>query len=142
MSSTVPSDSPITVTITDGPLAAVTTADSSTTSNVDAVGARLVFEGIVRRDEDGKPLAALDYQTYEPMARHTLAQLASDIVKQFGLSSLAVQHSRGRVPVGGCSLRVVIESAHRGEGLDAMREFIRRLKQDVPIWKSPVWEQT
>jgi molybdopterin synthase catalytic subunit len=35
---------------------------------------------------------------------------------------------------------VVIESGHRGEGLDAMRQFIHRLKQDVPIWKSPVWE--
>jgi len=132
----------ITVSITDGPIGATNRADARVIEATGAVGAVLSFEGIVRLEEDGKHLAALDYQAYEPMAGQLLRQLGTEIAAQYGLFSLTVEHSRGVVPVGCCSLRVTMESAHRGESLDAMREFISRLKQDVPIWKSPVWRAT
>jgi len=35
-------------------------------------GALLVFDGIVRHMEDGRELAALDYEVYEPMATQQL----------------------------------------------------------------------
>ncbi|GJQ29641.1 MAG: molybdopterin converting factor [Phycisphaerae bacterium] len=110
------------------------------------VGAVLRFEGIVRRGErseahggEERDLLALDYQTYDPMAERELHSLAGKIADQHGLSSLVTLHSRGRVAVGEVSFVLIVESPHRAEALAAMSQFIDRLKQDVPIWKKPVW---
>ena len=102
-------------------------------------GAAVCFEGIVRPDEAGRPIIALDYEIYEPMAGQTLAYLADEITIRFGLIAICVEHSRGRVPVGQCAFRLRVAATHRQEGLAAMAEFIDRLKQDVPIWKTPVF---
>lgn len=102
-------------------------------------GARVVFEGIVRATEDGKPLVALDYQTYEPMAQRQIEAIALELIRVHGLHDVIIRHSRGRVPVGACSFRLVVTSPHRAEALRAVAEFIDRLKQDVPIWKRVVW---
>jgi molybdopterin synthase catalytic subunit len=115
------------------------------------VGAVVRFEGIIRRSEPREPvqaggmergtddLLALDYQTYDPMAERQLLALSREVAERHALFSLAALHSRGRVAVGEASFVLIIESAHRAEALAAMTEFIDRLKQDVPIWKRPVW---
>jgi molybdopterin synthase catalytic subunit len=114
------------------------------------VGATLRFEGIVRRDEPSpgtppsdapilRPICALDYQSYDPMAQKQLAAVAHDIAREFGLLAVVTLHSRGRVGVGEVSFVLMISSSHRSEALAAMTAFIDRLKRDVPIWKNPVW---
>ncbi|MCG3124322.1 MAG: hypothetical protein GIKADHBN_02780 [Phycisphaerales bacterium] len=111
------------------------------------VGAVLRFEGIVRRGErseahggDERELLALDYQTYDPMAECELRALARQIAEEHALSSLTALHSRGRVAVGEVSFVLIVKSPHRAEAIAAMSAFIDRLKQDVPIWKKPVWK--
>ncbi len=120
--------------IIDGPIRTHANA-----SPRDSAGALVVFDGIVRGMEDGRSLAALSYEHYEPMASQQLRALAEDIVTKHALLALHCHHSRGRVNVGECSMRVIIHSAHRKEALAAMGEFIDRLKRDVPIWKSVIW---
>lgn len=120
--------------ITSGPL-----GPYAPDASIEGAGGRLVFEGIVRELEDGRRLAALAYEAYEPMASRMLGRLAEQIALSHGLLRLHVEHSRGEVPVGAASLRVVIDARHRAEALAAMGEFIDLLKRDVPIWKSPVW---
>jgi molybdopterin synthase catalytic subunit len=110
-------------------------------SDVRPAGAVLVFDGVVRPIEEGRELAALEYHAYEPMATRELAALGEDVVRKHGLMGLRCVHSRGRVGVGECSMRVTIWSAHRAGALAGMGEFIDRLKKDVPIWKKPVWKQ-
>ena len=100
------------------------------------VGAVVVFEGIVRGEEDGQRIAALNYTAYDPMATMELTKLARDVLEKHGLKRVVVEHSRGRVCVGEVSFRLTIWSAHRKESLAAMDEFIDRMKEDVPIWKS------
>ena len=103
------------------------------------VGATLVFEGIVRANEQGRVIRALSYEAYEPMATNSLTELARDILSKHGLIAITVEHSRGEVAVGERSFRLIIDSAHRKEALAAMDEFIDRMKRDVPIWKSPIY---
>jgi molybdopterin synthase catalytic subunit len=124
----------ITVDILDGPL-----PGADPTAGPPGAGATLLFEGIVRPTEDARPLAALDYEAYEPMATDQLIRLAREISDRHGLLAVHVQHSRGRVRVGEVSFRLRIDSPHRAEGLAAMDGFIDTMKRDVPIWKSPVW---
>ncbi len=112
--------------------------------STEETGARVRFEGIVRRTErnsDGgdSALVALDYEVYEPMASAQLLALAKRIGLAHDLQAIVTLHSRGRVPVGEVSFVLIIDSAHRREGLAAATEFIDDLKRDVPIWKRAVW---
>ena len=123
----------ITISITDGPLG------PAPSWQPDRAGAILAFEGIVRAKEGEGTISALDYQTYEPMAQQMLEEIAGGLIQRHGLLAMHIHHSRGRVPVGQCSFRLLIASLHRKEAIAAMDEFIDRLKRDVPIWKKPVW---
>ncbi len=102
-------------------------------------GAVLCFEGLVRPLEVGRPIEALEYEAYQPMAGDMLKSLAGELAQRHGLVGMYIEHSRGRVGVGKCSFRLQVAAAHRQEALSAMAEFIDRMKQDVPIWKTPVW---
>ncbi len=126
------------------------TSGSAAPSTPGVVGAAIRFEGIVRRKElqtepheEGakceQDLLALEYQTYDPMAERGLMALSREVAERHGLIALSALHSRGRVHVGEVSFVLIVESAHRAEALAAMADFIDRLKQDVPIWKFPVW---
>jgi len=110
----------------------------SETRAASAAGARLSFRGIVRPVEDGKPIAGLRYEAYRPMAENLLRQLCDDAVQRFKLLAIDFTHSEGVVPVGGVSLLIHIDSAHRAESLEAMAWLIDALKRDVPIWKHVV----
>ena len=102
-------------------------------------GAVVRFEGVARPREGDRAIDALDYEAYEPMASRTLRGLAERICAEHGLLGICVEHSAGRVAVGECSFRLRVAGAHRREALAAMGQFIDQLKQDVPIWKKPVW---
>lgn len=123
----------ITVNIVDGPLA------RTEVPTIAGAGAVLAFDGIVRPTEDNRQIQAIDYQAYEPMATNELTTLATDVLTRHGLLAISVTHSRGRVPAGTCSFRLIVWSRHRREAIAAIDDFIDRLKRDVPIWKSPVW---
>lgn len=126
------------VQLVDGPIARSGVPEERGTLP-EGAGAILCFEGVVRPTEADRPIDALEYQVYEPMAGRLLRRIAQEIVARHGLLAVRVEHSRGRVAVGACSFRLQIASRHREEGLAAMAEFIDRLKRDVPIWKSPIW---
>ena len=115
----------------DGPLPPAPTPDAC------GGGAVLVFEGVVRRDEDGRELEALEYQAYEPMTSRQLHALAQQIAEQHMLIGVHVEHSVGVVPVGRVSFRLSVVSQHRKEGLAAADRFIDTMKRDVPLWKLP-----
>ncbi len=121
------------VQITDGPLLAAPPEFSS-----DGAGAIVRFDGIVRPMEGDRPIVALEYQAYQPMASDILRTLAADAVQRFGLLGVCVEHGSGRIMVGQCSFRLRIAGEHRAEALNAMRWFIGVMKQDAPIWKKAV----
>ncbi|MEW6250788.1 MAG: molybdopterin-binding protein [Planctomycetota bacterium] len=126
----------IEVRIQDGPLAGG--APGAWTAGGGAAGAELCFEGVVRAEEAGQRIAALDYEVYEPMVTRELHRLAREVGEAHGVLGMRVAHSRGRVPVGQCAFRLHVTAMHRAEALRAVEVFIDRLKQDVPIWKKPV----
>ncbi len=125
---------PVCVNIADGPVQAVEL-------NVpDGAGAALEFRGIVRPLEEGRPLVGLNYQTYDPMAHMQLQKLAVAAVRQFQLFQVQVAHSRGFVPAGSCSMQIALFAGRRKSAIAAMDWLIDHIKQDVPIWKSPLFD--
>ncbi|MEI6274068.1 MAG: molybdenum cofactor biosynthesis protein MoaE [Phycisphaerae bacterium] len=127
------------ISISQGPLSSDRLLALLSASAAHAVGATVVFEGIVRANEQGRTIRALSYEAYEPMATNSLTQLANDILSKHTLIAITVEHSRGEVAAGERSFRLAIDSAHRKEALAAMDEFIDRMKRDVPIWKTAIY---
>ncbi len=98
-------------------------------------GAVVEFAGVVRGEENGAAIGALDYEAYEAMARGEMERILQELAAEFACESVAVWHRIGRVPVGEASIVVRIEAKHRAEAFGMLTEFMNRLKRDVPIWK-------
>ncbi|MBX3743893.1 MAG: molybdenum cofactor biosynthesis protein MoaE [Verrucomicrobiae bacterium] len=102
-------------------------------------GAVITFLGVVRDDEAGQPIAALDYEAFVPMAEHQFARLFAELERRWPtVRSLRLVHRIGRVPVGEPSLRIDLAAPHRPDAFAACQWLIDEMKRVVPIWKRPV----
>ena len=98
-------------------------------------GAWVEFRGLVRSQENGRAITALEYEAYEPMAEREVRRLLNELGARYGCLAARVIHRIGVVPVGQAALYVGIAAEHRAEAFKLLTEFMYRLKQDVPIWK-------
>ena len=101
-------------------------------------GALVEFLGVVRSEEKGAAIAALDYEAYDAMALKEGHRLVVEALQKHQILAIQVIHRLGRIAVGEISIRVRVHARHRKEALAACDEFIRRMKEDVPIWKHAV----
>jgi molybdopterin synthase catalytic subunit len=100
-------------------------------------GARVDFQGVVRRSEDGREIEGIDYEAHWKMAEHQLRQIAEQAMIQFELRSVIIHHRIGFVAVGESSLFMRVFSGHRQAAFQASRWIVDELKKKVPIWKRP-----
>ncbi|QDT67493.1 Molybdopterin synthase catalytic subunit [Planctomycetes bacterium MalM25] len=121
----------VSIKLVEGPLGASSHRPTA------GAGAWVVFEGVVRPTEDGRTLAALDYEHYPPMTERELKRLAERIAEEGRLLAMHVEHSVGPVAVGETSFRLSVAAAHRAEALSATDSFIAEMKRTVPLWKNP-----
>ena len=101
----------------------------------DGMGAVVTFHGVVRGEENGAPITAIDYEANEPMAQHQFELIFEAMEKQWPLESVRLIHRLGVVPVNEPSLWVEVVAAHRAEAFAACQFLIDEMKQKVPIWK-------
>ena len=104
-------------------------------SDIGAHGAWLEFRGIVRGEEGGQAISALEYEAYSPMAENEMRRILESLAVKHPCLAAKVIHRVGVIPVGDTAIYVGIASPHRGEALALLAEFMDRLKQNVPIWK-------
>ena len=105
-------------------------------------GAVVEFHGVVRATEGDVPLDGLFYEAYEPMARREFDRICSELTGRHSPQAVCIIHRIGLVAVGEASLYVRVEAQHRGAALAFCGELIDRMKQDVPIWKTPRYRAT
>ncbi|MHB1308027.1 MAG: molybdopterin synthase catalytic subunit [Limisphaerales bacterium] len=98
-------------------------------------GAWVEFRGVVRGEEDGQPIAALEYEAYSPMAEREMRRLIEEIAAAQPCLLAKVIHRVGVIPVGEAAIYVGVAGTHRAEAFTLLTQFMDRLKQDVPIWK-------
>ena len=104
--------------------------------DTEGLGAVVEFRGLVRPSENGRPISGLRYEAYELMAVREMIRLFEEIQREHSFAKAVVRHRTGFVPAGEAAISVVIISKHRAEAFAALSEFMDRLKQDVPIWKT------
>lgn len=98
-------------------------------------GAMAEFRGVVRGEENGARIAALDYQAYQPMAQRQMERILCELATDSPCEAVSVTHRVGLIPVGEASILVRVAAIHRAEAFALLANFMDRLKQDVPIWK-------
>lgn len=112
--------------------AAITPPDRTVDSGA---GALAEFTGIVRGEENDRPISALVYEAYQPMAETVIRRLLNELAAVHPCHSVRVQHRTGIVLAGEAAIHIAVQARHRGPAFALLVAFMDRLKQDVPIWK-------
>lgn len=99
-------------------------------------GALVEFTGTVRGEENGRPISALVYEAYQPMAETVMRRLLTELAAKHPCLAVRVQHRIGVVRVGEAAIYVGVQAKHRAEGFALITGFMDRLKEDVPVWKT------
>jgi molybdopterin synthase catalytic subunit len=106
-----------------------------------ANGAIVVMSGMVRNQTDGKPVIALEYQAYEPMALNIFRQIAAEIRQKWtDVNRVVIHHRTGKLKIGEISVLVAVGCPHRSEAFEACKYAIDTLKHNAPIWKKEHWQ--
>jgi molybdopterin synthase catalytic subunit len=98
-------------------------------------GAALLFWGVVRNVNDGRPVSHLEYHAYADMAERMMHRIAEEAISRFGVGDVRIVHRVGKLAIGEASVAIAVASPHRGEAYEASRYVIEELKKRVPIWK-------
>lgn len=101
------------------------------------MGAVVDFLGVVRGEEEGKSISAIEYEAFEKMVSHQFNLLFDELAKRWPVESVRLIHRIGVVKVTEPSLWVEIVAPHRGEAFAACQWLIDEMKRVVPIWKRP-----
>jgi len=105
-----------------------------------ANGAIVLMSGMVRNQTDGKPVVALEYQAYEPMAIEVFKQIAAQIRQTWtDVTRVVIHHRTGKLAIGEISVLVAVGCPHRTEAFEACKFAIDTLKHNAPIWKKEHW---
>jgi len=102
------------------------------------MGAAVYFAGVVRAEEEGKRITAIDYEAFREMAERQFENIFRQIEKRWPVESIRVVHRIGVVKVNEASLWVEVIAPHRGEAFAACEFLIDEMKKVVPIWKKAV----
>ena len=103
----------------------------------EAMGALVVFEGIVRNHDAGARVMSLSYSAH-PQAGTILAQIAAEVCAAHPEVRLWALHRVAALSIGESALTVLAAAAHRAEAFAACEALVERVKAEVPIWKKQI----
>ncbi len=106
----------------------------------DNSGAVVIFDGIVRANNEGAKIRKMEVQRYEDMTEQELDKVKEEAVNNFEVEKILIVHRYGRFDVGDNIVGIAVASEHRKEAFDACRYCIDRLKEKVPLWKKEITE--
>jgi molybdopterin synthase catalytic subunit len=99
-----------------------------------SVGAHVVFCGVVRNHDQGRPVVDLFYEAH-PTAADVLLEVAGRFAALPAIEALAVSHRIGQLHVGDVALVAAVGTAHRQEAFDICAQLVDEVKKLLPIWK-------
>ncbi|WKD59471.1 molybdenum cofactor biosynthesis protein MoaE [Corynebacterium caspium] len=99
-----------------------------------AMGAVVVFEGVVRDHDGGQRVLNLTY-TCHPTAEAQMAAVVAELSQKHPRTRIWAAHRIGELEIGEIAFLVVVAAAHRGDAFAACSETTDRIKAEVPIWK-------
>jgi molybdopterin synthase catalytic subunit len=124
-------------------LCRVTTAELSPDEHLAAVsgaasGASVLFTGVVRNHDSGRPVVALEYVGH-PSADDVLRSCLDEVAADPLVHAVAVSHRVGELRIGDAALVAAVSGAHRAEAFAACARLVEIVKHRLPIWKRQVF---
>jgi molybdopterin synthase catalytic subunit len=98
-------------------------------------GAIGTFSGIVREIAKGETTKALEFESYDVVAKERIAKIERELKAKPGIVDVLIHHKTGRIAAGEDIVFIVVAAGHRQELFPVLREAIERVKEEVPIWK-------
>jgi len=105
-----------------------------------AAGAIATFLGTTRQTNRGRRVLKLEYEAYAEMAVSEFEKIAAAARARWNLTSIAIVHRVGEVPLGQASVGIAVSAPHRREAIEACHYCIDSLKMVAPIWKKEHFE--
>lgn len=99
-----------------------------------AMGALVVFDGIVRDHDGGKDVKGLTY-TAHPRVVDFIRRTADAVAARHPDARVWAVHRIGSLEIGESALTVVAAAAHRRAAFKACEDLADSIKAEVPIWK-------
>jgi len=103
-----------------------------------ASGAIVVFSGVVRDHDHGRPVVSLEYVGH-PSAAEVLRACREEILADPLVHAVAVSHRVGQLQLGDAALVAAVSAAHRAEAFAACERLVDIVKQRLQIWKRQVF---
>lgn len=101
-------------------------------------GAHVVFCGVVRDLDGGRPVVQLDYEAH-PTAEQVLRSIAEEFAADDDVIALSLAHRVGTLAVGDAALVAAVATAHRREAFDLCARLVDEVKHRLPVWKRQVF---
>lgn len=99
-----------------------------------AMGALVIFDGIVRNHDHGAGVKGLSYSAH-PQASQYIAQVVASVASEHRGVRIWAVHRVGAISIGESALTVMAAAAHLGLAFSVCQEVADRIKAEVPIWK-------
>lgn len=101
-------------------------------------GGEVLFCGVVRDHDDGRPVLELEY-THYPTAADILHEVASEFAGHPEVVAVALSHRVGVLRVGDVALVAAVSCAHRDVAFAECARMVDEVKARLPIWKRQVF---
>jgi molybdopterin synthase catalytic subunit len=101
-------------------------------------GATVLFCGVVRDLDGGRPVMELEYQDH-PTAESVLREVVEEFAGDDDVIAIAVSHRVGRLAVGDVALVAAVATGHRREAFDICARLVDEVKHRLPVWKRQVF---
>jgi molybdopterin synthase catalytic subunit len=98
-------------------------------------GAIGTFTGIVREIAKEETTKALEFESYDLVAKERIATIERELKAKPGIVDVLIHHKTGRIAAGEDIVFIVVAAGHRQELFPVLRDAIERVKEEVPIWK-------
>ena len=105
-------------------------------SNIKKVGSIHTFTGIVRSTSKyGKPVVSMKIDAFDELANENIKKICEKLKRKEGIIDIKIVHLKGQFELTEDLVYVVVASAHRQEGFEAIREAVDMYKKEIAVWK-------
>ena len=104
-------------------------------------GAMNSFIGIVRSNNLGRSVVAMEYDCFISLCEKIFFDIASEAQRKWSEdANIFVIHRHGKLNVGDVSVAIIATTGHRDESYRITRYIIEEIKTRAPIWKKEYYQ--
>jgi molybdopterin synthase catalytic subunit len=104
--------------------------------NITMAGSIHTFTGIVRDSSlKGKPVVSMKIDAYDELANKSITKICETLKQNDGIIDVKIIHLKGDFGLSEDLVYVVVASAHRKEGFEAISNAVEMYKKEIAVWK-------